>query len=101
MSEKIAVGRNIYGIGVPVVKEIRHDFFQDADLITLRVKRQERSLFLICQSGKALKNSGRWISSEVFDLSAVKIIFIETGPDILIFGSPFPGRLLPGGTLGS
>lgn len=45
MSEKIAVGRNIYGIGVPVVKEIRHDFFQDADLITLRVKRQERSLF--------------------------------------------------------
>ena len=52
-SEKIAVRGNIYGVSISVVKEIRHNLFQDTDLIAFRVKSQERPLFLVCKVVKS------------------------------------------------
>ena len=89
MFEEITVRGNIYGISIPVVKEICHDLFQDTDLITLRIKRQERSLFLICKVVKPRKIQEDGFLQEFFYLSSVKIILIEAGPDILIFRCSF------------
>ena len=60
-----------------MIKEIRHDLFQNTDFVALRIKCQELALLLVCKIVNAGEISENGFLQKLLDLTSVKIILIK------------------------
>ena len=77
VQEKVAVRTHIHRIGASVIKEIRHDLFQNTDFVALGIKCQELALLLVCKIVNAGEISENGFLQKLLDLTSVKIILIK------------------------